>query len=79
VRARGDVKDAANFAKALLARGGALGVASETLWTLGFAYKAAGEAELSLVGFGGLGFGVWSLGFGVWSLGFRVWGLEFGV
>jgi hypothetical protein len=52
VRPRGDVKDAANFASALSARGGALSVTCEALWTLGFVYKAVGQAELSLVGLG---------------------------
>ena len=50
VRPRGDVKDAANFAVALMARGGALRVTCEALWTMGFVYKAVGQAELSLVG-----------------------------
>ena len=50
VRPRGDVKDAENFAAALVARGGALSVTCEALWTMGFVYKAVGQAELSLVG-----------------------------
>ena len=50
VRHRGDVKDAANFAEALVARGGALSVTCEALWTMGFVYKAVGQAELSRVG-----------------------------